>query len=342
MYEILREVINRLKVHQLEEIFIVNKLSIQGFRINGSSNPAKTQRMKTSLISNPKLKMVIKNTADNYRIEKNKDLSWALASDVDVELIKKKIEETSIAEVTYGLIEANKLNLLQEVFFDSNKADDSLENKQVKSADENENENATIKLNSTILELRGIITNLEDKNRTLTINLKEIRDDFSNLNKENKALNQKLKENIEDFNRKNEVYLQNKKILNLTNKDLVISEETNKSLLSQNNQFQLELQNTNNFKLLFYGTKFYRKLIETITVEINNLQYDYLNDLRQVQNYKHYQKLVVLTFTLNKEETQELVDKEVIKYFRDLYNLVFISSLEQLNEYMTKVGDYYE
>lgn len=340
MYDILPEVVNRLKVHQLEEIFIVNKLNLQGFRINGPSTPVKTQRMKTLLINNPKLEMILKKTADIYRKQKNKDFSWALASDVEVELIKNKIEETNIAEVTYGLIEANKLNLLQEVFFDSNKADGSLENKQIKKIADNEI--ATIKLNSTIAELRGIITNLEDKNRTLTINLKELRDDWSNLNQENRALNQKLKDNMEDFNRINGIYLENKETLNLTNKELITSEETNINLLSENNQLKLELKSMGNLKLLFYGTKYYRKLIETKTVEIQNLQYDYVNDLQQVQNYKQYQKLIVLTFTLNKIEAQELNDKEAIKHFEELYNLVIISSLEQLNEYMTKVGHYNE
>lgn len=340
MYEILPEVISRLKGNQLEEIFIVNKLNLQGFRINGPSTPAKTQRMKTLLISNPKLEMVLKKTADIYRIQKNKDFSWALASDVDVELIKKKIEESNVAEVTYGLIEANKLNLLQEVFFDSNKADDSLENKQIKSTDDNEI--ATIKLKSTIAELRGIITNLEDKNRTLTISLKEHRDDLSDLNQDNKTLNQKLKNNKEYSGKINQIHLQNKETIILTNEELVTIKETNTNLLSQNNKLKLELENSGNLKFLFYGTKFYRKFIDTKTVEIHNLQYDYVNDIQQVRNYKQYQKLVVLTFTLNKLETQELNDEEVIKYFEDLYNVVFISSLEQLNKYMTKVGHYYE
>lgn len=340
MYEILSEVINRLKVQQLEEIFIVNKLNLQGFRVNGPSTPVKTQRMKTLLINNPKLEMILKKTADIYRLKKNKDFSWALASDVDVEIIKKKIKETNIAEVTYGLIEANKLILLQDVFMDSNKADGSLENKQInKTADK---EIATIKLNSTIGELRGIISNLEDKNRTLTINIKELRDNWSNISKENRALNQKLKDNVDNLNRIHEIYLENKKTLNLTNQKLIMSEETNINLLSENNKLKLELENSGKLNLLFYGTKYYRKLLETKTVGMQNLQYTYVNDLQQVQNFKQYQKLIVLTFTLNKIETQELNDKEAIKYFEELYNLVIISSLEQLNEYMTKVGCYNE
>ncbi|OXS68584.1 hypothetical protein B1B04_20015 [Lysinibacillus sp. KCTC 33748] len=340
MYEILPEVINRLKVNQLEEIFVLNKLNLQGFRINGPTTSVKTQRMRTLLINNPKLEMVLKKTADIYRIQKNKDFSWALASDVDGELIKKKIEETNIAEVTYGLIEADKLNLLQEVFFDSNKTDDSLENKQTISTDDKEtNANET---NSTIAELRGIINTLEDKNRILTINVKDLRSDLSKSNQENKTLGQKLKDNAENFGKINKNYLQNKEILNLTKEELVTSEEANKKLLSENKQLKLELQNTSNLKILFYGTKYYRRLIETKTEEIQNLQYEYVNDLQQVQNYKQYQKLIVLTFTLNKTEAQELNDKEAIKHFEELYNLVTISSLEQLNEYITKVGHYNE
>lgn len=340
MYEILPEVINRLKVKQLEEIFVLNKLNLQGFRINGPSTPVKTQRMKTLLINNPKLEMVFKKTAGIYQNQKNKDFSWALALNVDGELIKKKIEETNIAEVTYGLIEADKLNLLQEVLFDSNNTDDSLENIQTKSTDDNETN--TSELNSTIAELRGIINTLEEKNKSLTLNVKDLRNDLSKSNQENKALSRKLKDNTKNLEGINKNYFQNKEILNLTKEELATSEETNKKLLSKNKQLKLELQNTGNLKLLFYGTKYYRKLIETKTVEIQNLQYDYVNDLQQVQNYKQYQKLIVLTFTLNKIEAQELNANEAIKHYEELYNLVIISSLEQLNEYMIKVGRYNE
>lgn len=340
MYEILPEVINRLKVKQLEEIFVLNKLNLQGFRINGPSTPVKIQRMKTLLINNPKLEMVFKKTAGIYQNQKNKDFSWALASNVDGELIKKKIEETNIAEVTYGLIEADKLNLLNEVLFDSNNIDDSLENKQTKSTDDNETN--TSELNSTIAELRGIINTLEEKNKSLTLNVKDLRNDLSKSNQDNKALSQKLKDNTENFGKVNKNYLQNKETLNLTKEELATSEETNKKLLSENKQLKLELQNTGNLKLLFYGTKYYRRLIETKAEEIQNLQYEYVNDLQQVQNYKQYQKLIVLTFTLNKIEAQELNDKEAIKHFEELYNLVTISSLERLNEYMTKVGHFNE
>ena len=336
MYDILPEVINRLKVKQLEEIYALNKLNIQGFRINGPSTSVKTQRMKTLLINNPKLEMVLKKTAGIYQNQKNKDFSWALASNVDSELIKKKIEETNIAEVTYGLIEADKLNLLQEVLFDSNKPDDSFENIQSKSTDDNETN--TNELNSTIAELRGIINTLEEKNKSLTLNIKNLRKDLSKSIQEKNFLIQKAENSAKKLVKINRDYLQNKDILNLTKEELATVEETNKELLSEVKQLKLELKNTGDLKLLFYGTKYYRKLIETKTAEIQNLQFNYVNDLQLDKNYKQYQKLIVLTFTLNKIETLELNDKEAIKHFEELYNLVIISSLEQLNEYMTKVG----
>lgn len=338
MYEVLTEVINRLEVEQLKEIFVLNKLKLQGFRISGPSTPIKTKRMKISLINNSDLEMIFRKTADIYQNQRNKDFSWALVSNVNKDLIKKKLEETNIAEVTYGLIKADKLNLLESILLDSNKTADSFESEQIKLTTDNKKYINASDLNSRVIELNEIINILKVKNKSLTLNIKKLEQDLSKTKQENKNLNKKMEKNRHKNKEENEVYLRNKEILNLTKERLANSEENNKELLLENDLLKINLLNLGKLRFLFYGTKYYRKFIEIKTTEIHNLQFDYIDNLQLVPNYKQYQKLIVLMFTLNKTEALELNDKEIIKHFEKLYNLVIISSLDQLNEYMTKVG----
>ena len=338
MYEILSKIIDNLNSNQLEEIFTINSLNLQGFRIKGPSSTAKTQRMKTLLTNNSKLESILKKTAETYSSQKNRDYSWALVSTIDKNLIQKKIEESNICEVAYALIVANKLVLLKELLLTEN--DDKASIAQNKNTIKKTSE--SYKDESIVKDLREIINSLEDKNKDLNDSLKKLRGDVANLNQENENLKTRNNDIKDEQKKVKDNFIQLKELLEVTEDELKKNKENVLTLEKDVINAKLKIEKLNKLKVLFYGTNIYKRYLETKASSLENLIYDYVNCFEQIEDYKLYQKLVILSFTLNKAEIQELREKEIFNYFDDLYNVVFISSLEELNEYIAKVGRYYE
>lgn len=338
MNEILAKIIDSLNSNQLEDIFNFNGLRIQGFRIKGPSSKIKTQRMKTILTNDPKIDSILKKTAEKYIEEKKRDYSWALVSTVNKNLIEKKIEDSNIVEVAYALIVANKLLLLEELFLTDND----------NSASTGQNEGTTKKVNEIkgdepiVNDLREIINSLEEKNIKLNASLANLREQFGNLNQENDNLKARNDEIKNDLKKANENNIQLKEQLEIKENNIVKNKEEFLNLKKIVNNNKLKIEKLNKLKVLFYGTNIYKRYLETKVSTLENVIYDYVNEFENIDDYKSYQKLVILSFTLNKTEIEELREKEIFNYFADLYNVVFISSLEQLNEYTLKVGRYYE
>lgn len=338
MYEILPKIIDSMESHQLEEIFAINKLNLQGFRIKGPSSKAKTQRMKTLLSNNSKLDAILKNTAEEHRIRRNKDYTWAFASTVDSKVVQNKINETNIADVTFALIEANKLYLIKD-YFEPDK--EQTTNKVVQDM---ENKSEYENLDLTIRELRKITTNLEKENINLKQSLKTKREELAKLSFEYDKLKLTNNDNKSDLKNINDKYLEQTKKLELTNEELMRVKEENTYLIMEMKSLQLKLENSKKLNILVYGTNIYKKFIDNKAKELTEgkLSYDYVNTLNYIEKQNLYHKLIILTFTLTTLENQELLENEIYKYFSALYNVVFITSVEQLEDYMIKVGRYNE
>ena len=178
MYEVLYKTIESLTPAQLEDIYKINKLNLQGFRLKGPSSPVKTKRMKTQLINNSKLEDYMKKTAEYYRLQSTKDYSWALASSINNEEVRKKIDESNVGEVAYALIIPNKLSLLKDILIPTINEKD-----RVSSIEEVSTDNV-----STIKNLREIIGDLEGKDKTLSDSLKATKEKLTALTKNNKDL----------------------------------------------------------------------------------------------------------------------------------------------------------
>lgn len=339
MYEISHKIINNLTSNQLEDIFVINKLKIQGFRLKGPSNPVKTQRMKTLLINNPNLKKILKKTAEVYKSERNKDYTWALVETLDLDLVKKKIKETNLDEVTFALIDADKFDLLKEIIVPQTNDNSEDKNEKV----ENLNNNAQSEsIEVTVNNLRLIVRDLEEKNKELNKSLNQVREDFTNISQENVILKFKNKKLNDEMVKLNEKYNETKKLLDLTNEKIYKLEKNVTTLELEKKKTLLEIEKLSKMNILFYGTNVYRRYIDTKFSNIININYEYIYSIDGNENYSFYQKLIILKFTLTTIELEDLLKQRFLKHFEDLNDLIFIESFEELNRYIEKVGTYDE
>lgn len=342
MQAIYPEIINRLDSKKLEEIFTLNKIKIQGFRSNGPSSPVKTLRMKRILTSNPKLEMILKNTAKKYSETKNKDLSWALVSELNNEKIKSEISGSGLAEVTYALLEANKIWLLEDVLFES--IDEvEVKKKEVKEVKEvkKDNKNNT-ESDIKIAELRKFIFSLEEDKRLLKQEIKLIENKYKKEISEKKELSQKIITNNElNEKLKKEVYKQ-KQAFEIIKEELEKNTIINNTYLSLIEKLKKEISNTKKVNIVFYGTRYYERLIVKKSIDIQNVDLVFVNDLSKIEKTKDFQKLVILDFTLNTKERADYHNEDIVNYYQGLFDLVILSSIEQLEEYLFKVENYNE
>lgn len=339
MYGISQKIIDRLNSSQLEDIFVINKLKIQGFRLKGPSNPVKTQRMRRLLINNPNLEKILKKTAEVYKSERNKDYTWALVETLDLDLLKKKIEETNIVEVAFALIVAEKFDLLKDIV--DTQINENIGDKEEKIVNPKSNTQSD-NIEATVTKLRLIIRDLEEKNKVLEKNLNRVREEFTDLNQENKTLKSKNNKLKDEMFKLNEKYNQIKKSLDLTNEKICKLESNVTTLELEKQETMLEIEKLRKINILFYGINVYRRYIDTKFSKLKNLNYEYINEISRIENFSFYQKLIVLKFTLTTVELEDLLKQHHFKYFEDLHKLVFIESFEELNEYIEKVGIYDE
>jgi len=339
MNEILHKVINSLTSNQLEDIYIINKLKIQGFRVKGPSNAIKTQRMKTLLINNPKLDLVLKKTAEVYNSERNRDHTWALVEKIDLDLVKKKIEESDLSEVAYALIEAEKLEILKDILVPQ--TNENVINKEGNDMLDNKNFQSN-GLEETVINLRGIVANLEEKNNELNKNLNEIRKEFTSLTHENSILKIKSNEQKDELVRFKDKNNQTKFTLDLTQEKIKKLENDLLKLELEKKTTILELEKVNKKNILFFGTNVYKRFINTKVSTLKGLNCEYIINTNGMRDFLSFQKLIVLEFTLTKSQLEDLLKEDFYNYFKNLHDLTIIESFEELNEYIERIGNYYE
>ncbi|QFK71416.1 hypothetical protein F7984_09295 [Pradoshia sp. D12] len=314
MYELFLKIIDKLDSKQLEDIFRINKLRVKGFRINGPSSPTKTKTMKRILteVSEEKLITLLKKAAETYTKEKNRDYSWALTSTIDEKMLTEKIENTSIGEVAFALIFGDKVSLLEKYLGDSQN-----DNIAFKKTEEKTNEEESL-----VKNLRSIITKLEEENKRLQDIAMKRRKAVLTQEHENKGL---------------------KKDLKLAKKENQRLENVLTKLREELRQFEIENEELGKLKLLFYGNDSYRKCIDSKVTTLDFLNYEYASGgIDEIEDYKNYHKLVVLSFTLNKKEEAKLIASKIFKYFGEIGNALFIDSLENFDQYIGRMEGYYD
>ncbi|GIN89467.1 hypothetical protein J22TS1_05180 [Siminovitchia terrae] len=333
MYEIYSKVIDKLNSNQLEEIYLINNLKLHGFRIKGPSSSVKTQRMKNLLLKNSNLELIFKKTAETFSLQK--DYTWALVSTVDENLVRNKIEDSNIGEVAYALTLANKLDLLRDILL--NEEDGKTSIVQTKNRHNKVNEEESI-----VNNLREIIKSLEEKNTKLNSSLKTLKGEMVNLDQKNLNLKAENKEIKAELKNASNNYKQLKDQLSLKINELKKKEEEVIFLKENANKNKLEIEKLHKTRILFYGKNIYKKYVESKALSLDSLIVNYINNFEELEDHREYQKLVILTFTLNKDEIKSAIEGDIFGYFKELYNIVIISSLNQLNDYIAKVGRHYE
>lgn len=334
MNELLLKAVDKLEIYQLVDIYEINNLKIQGFRVRGASSVAKTQRMKANLKNDPKLDEVLKKTAEYYREKKGKDFSWALISKLDIEMVKTKIKEIGIGEVILALRDAEKLETLEPFLVNDKPLS--------KDGIEKENGSEIVKVDNNVKELREIINNYEINNHKLKSNLEIKNEELKKANDEIKILNLKFKKAELKYEKIDKTLKENISLLILKEHKLSDLEHQLENLVEENLKITKELESISRKKILFLGTKHYRKYIDIKVMSNRNIKYLYLSDITGLSDYRMYEKVILLAFTMNKSEVQVILNKEEVKLFEELHNLILIDSLEYLNEYINKVGQFYE
>ena len=161
MYENLKEITKNLDPQCLEDIFIANKLQVQGFRIGGPTNSAKTMKMINILLKQANLETIFNKAAIYYKEKRNADFSWALVSNLSIDDVKKKLEDSKLHEVLFALISAEKVDMLI-TSQSTEKVINEVHTEGVTS------DLAKFELGETVVNLRGILTELEKTNKALT------------------------------------------------------------------------------------------------------------------------------------------------------------------------------
>ena len=321
---VLNDLVENLNKHQLEIIFEYNKLEVPGFRLKGPMNKLKLQKMQTTLINHQKLEELFKKAIDKYKLNSKVDYTWALASEINNEEIKQKVEETNIGEVAFALIDCNKSYLLKEILYDQNQQNENviLDKNESKKMDEQE------ELKEIIKVLRESLRKVESENKRVTTLLQTEKEISANFKKENEKL--KLKNNeLKSSVKKTNEYCG----------ELKIKLDNSLKLLVLNENEIINIKKNTNKKILIYWASVYKKFIEKLTEEIENFEYDYVYDIDLLESYKNHRKLIILNFTLNKTESQELSKNKAFQNFNALYDVIGISSKEQMEDYIKKVRE---
>ena len=133
MYESLDQVIKELNPRILEFILQSNRITVQGFRLNGNVTATKTAVMINTLLKTPKLEEKIKKAANYYKQSYKLDTAWAFVSNLSEGDVKKRLNSDALHEVLFSLVDAEKLDLLfrkqsnfrKEVAIKTNDGEDS-------------------------------------------------------------------------------------------------------------------------------------------------------------------------------------------------------------------------
>ncbi|GEM_PF-5748828 len=326
MNAVLNKLVESLNNHQLKVIFEHNKLDVQGFRLKGPMNKLKVQRMRTILVNHQKLEELFKKAIEKYKLNSKADYTWALASDIDNEKIKQKVEETNIGEVAFALIDCDKAYLLKEILYDDGKQEQEVIEDNYE--DEKTDPQEELELNETVRNLREILRKIERENKRVSLLLQTEKEVTTKFNRENEILKKKNNELKSSIKKTNEHCGELKSKLDNALELLTISEK------------EIEcLQKVTKVRFLIYGAAVYKRFIEKLTERLEDFEYDYVDDLELLEVYKNYHKMIVLSFTLNKTEIQELSKNGAFQHFNALYDVIGIYSKEQMEGYIEKVRE---
>lgn len=338
MDDLISKAIDKLEVYQLVDIYEINNLKLQGFRIKGASSVAKTKRMRTNLKTDSNIREILKKTALYYREKKGKDFSWALVSKMEIHSVEEKVTKTNFGEVILALVDAEKLQVLEPLL----RKDEAVELDSDRETIETKSREEMTQVNKSIGELRRIIEKLEVKNNQLTNNLELKREELKKEKDETKRLNDKLK-NVE---RKLHVADENSR--EYLSKVTVKSEKI-KKIQSEFEEMNLEnkymkeaLEDSKRTNILFLGSKYYERSINIKLEKNKKISCNYITDVEEFEDYHIFEKIVLLAFTMNKSEVEKFLNLNELTLFKETFNFIFIDSLEEFSEYMNKVEKFYE
>lgn len=326
MNEILKHLIEYLPPPQLQDIFTVNKLPLPGFRIVSTNTAAKTKKMKQELSNKKDLDKILFNTINYYREKLGRDFSWALPTNIDIDDIKRHVSQSNIGEVAYALISAGKIDLLKELLGLNNlheNEDNAIESFEKQIIDENDN-------SKTVKELRKIIDDLETKNKILMFSkdntvqkLNELKANYTDLDSRFDKVNKKLSK----YEKKNEG-LQN--------------------TISENQQEIAHLKEDidiyKKMKLIVYGGNEYQELWKLYAESIQGLLSKFCSSeesLDQNNEITFFDHLVILPFSLNTTEFDNLKRSNVFLFFLRLHKIIYLNTVNEVKEYLEKVRIYY-
>lgn len=309
MNTVLKELVNKLNKNQLEMVFDSNKLEIQGFRLKGKTNNTKLQKMKKKLITSPNLEELIKKAIVKYKHTYGSDYTWALASDIDIDIVEKKVKETNVGDVGFALIDCSKNELLMKLLL-------SDENEEHENTKINTQSEATqvIEFNETIKNLRELLESSEKEKNKIHSRQLEGKEERIKLNREKEELTKEIRELKKKNEALEEAYEQKEK-------------EYQKALKSIED---------NDSKYLIVGSDVYRSFVE---ITAANLKYDFICSLENLEGKKKYEKLIVLNFTFNKIKREETKRNEVFKRFLAMQDTIIINSKNELENIIKNMED---
>ena len=338
MNELLSKAVDKFEIYHLVDIYEINNLKLQGFRIRGASSVAKTQRMKTILKNDSKLREILKKTALFYKEKKGKDFSWTLVSKLDIKIVEDQIKETNFGEVALALIDAEKLEVLEPLLVNTQEIRLDAETDKVGK----KSHSKIIKKDDNFDELRMIIEKLEVNNKKLTENLEVKRRDLKKEKEETKRLSEKLKNIERKFYDYSEEYKNNLDEITLKNEEIAVFRDELEKMTLENINIKIALEEAQQTKMLFLGTKYYQRYIDRKIKANKKINYIYISDSDSFEDYPKFEKVVLLAFTMNKTEVQNVLSVEEIRFFKETHNLIIIETVEYFNEYIDKVGQLHD